>query len=103
MEWNVFYYDMNARKITTFNVFNHYRFAQDVQKSLREYNDKDEFAKSLKLDLMYYFWSKAEYEIIISPWCGNKEMEEIKVDIYMQVMNNWNLFLDYVWNSTEMR
>jgi hypothetical protein len=26
-----------------------------------------------------------------------------KIDIYEQVMNNWDLFLDYVWNSKQHR
>lgn len=101
MEWNVFYHDINAHEITTFNIFDHYRFSKDVQKSLKQCTDKDEFAKELKSDLMYYFWLKAEYEIIISPWCGGRNAEDIKVDIYTQVMNNWNVFLDYVWSNKE--
>ena len=99
MEWNVFYHDINKQEITTFNIFKHGRFNNDVQKNLKEIKDKDEFANALKSDLMYYFWSKSEYEIIISPWCGGNGTEDIKVDIYRQVMNNWDIFLDYVWNS----
>ena len=48
---------------------------------------------------MCNFWAKAEYEVIISLWCGGKNTKDIKVDIYTQVMNNWNVFLDYVWNG----
>lgn len=99
MEWHVFYHDINAQKLTTINIFDHCGFFEDVQKALKKSKSKDEFAKALKSDLMYYFWSKSEYEIIISPWCGGRNTEDIKVDIYTQVMNNWNVFLDYVWNS----
>lgn len=99
LEWNVFYHDINKQKITTLNIFNHWKFAEDVQKSLKKYKDKDEFAEELRQDLMYYFWSKSEYEILISAWCGGRDTKELKVDIYTQVMNNWNVFLDYVWNS----
>ena len=99
MEWNVFYHDINAQKLTTVNIFDHCRFSEDVQKSLKKSTSKDEFAKALKSDLMCYFWSKSEYEIIISPWYGGRNTEDIKVDIYTHVMNNWNVFLDYVWNS----
>lgn len=101
MEWNVFYHDMNAQKIRTINIFDHSRFNRDVSKHLKECQDKNEFAKKLQSELMYYFWAKAEYEIIISPWCGGRNTEEIKVDIYTQVINNWNIFLDYVWDSKE--
>ena len=101
MEWNVFYHDVNAHQIRTLNIFNHDRFSRDVSKYLKECQNKNEFAKKLKSELMYNFWAKAEYEVIITPWCGSRNTEEIKVDIYTQVMNNWNIFLDYVWNSKE--
>lgn len=102
MEWNVFYHDVNAQKITTINIFDHWRFAEDIEKAARKIKDKDEFAKELKSNLMYYFWCKCEYEIIISPWCGGKYTENIKIDIYTQVMNNWNIFLEYVWNNKRL-
>lgn len=51
---------------------------------------------------MYWFWSKCEYEIVISPWVGrNKEEAEVKIDIYDQVMLNFNRFVDYCWSFKE--
>lgn len=103
MKWNVFYHNVNTQKIEAFDIFKHGRFNEDVQKNLKKFKDKSEFAKALKSDLMYYFWCKSEYEIIISPWCGGRETKDIKVDIYTQVMNNWDVFLDYCWNSKKRR
>ena len=103
MEWNVFYHDSNKQEIIAFNIFNHYRFDEEVKRLLKKYSDKDEFAKELKSELMYNFWCKSEYEVIISPWCGGKDTKDIKVDIYEQVMNNWPIFLDYVWNSNKRK
>ena len=99
LKWNVFYHDINKQKITTLNIFNHWKFAEDVQKSLKKFKDKDEFAEELRRDLFYYFGSKCEYEVLISAWCGGNGKEDIKVDIYTQVRNNWDVFVDYVWNS----
>ena len=99
MEWNVFYHDVNKQEIRAFNIFKHSTFNNYVEKHLKECIDKEEFAKKLKSELMYYFWSKSEYEIIISPWCGGRDTKDIKVDIYTQVMNNWDIFLDYVWSK----
>lgn len=99
LKWNVFYHDINRQKITTFNIFDHWKFAEDVQKSLKKFKDRDEFAEQLRRDLFYYFWAKSEYEILISAWCGCRDSKELKVDIYTQVMNNFNIFCDYVWNS----
>ena len=138
LEWNVFRYDINKDKIVAFNIFNHWKFDEDVQKSLKKFKDKGEFAEQLRRDLQYYFWSRAEYELIIEvvndnriilkPWCGCREPEQTKIDvtddkslcwrnfaeehtkrqiyknkakidIYDQVMFNWDNFLELVWNS----
>ena len=82
----------------TFNVFNHRSFVLDVDKDLRRSQTKEEFAEKLRRSLMYYFWSKCEWEIIVSPWVGGRGDEGIKIDVYWQVMNNWDIFLDYIWN-----
>ena len=103
MEWNVFYHDSNKQELKTFNIFDHSTFNENVQKLLKKYKDKNEFAENLKRELMYYFWCKSEYEVIISPWCGGRNTKDIKVDIYTQVMNNWDIFLNYVWESKQHR
>jgi len=53
-------------------------------------------ADSLKRYLMYYMWSKCEYEIILSPWTGRAD--DIKIDVYDQIMMNFNSFVDYCWS-----
>ena len=97
--WNVIYHNINADKIETFNIFNHGGFRGDLKRLYKKYQEKEDFARELKRSLMYYFWGKCEWEIIIEPWCGSDRTKEIKVDVYWQVMNNWDRFLDYVWNA----
>ena len=98
MEWFVYYHDINAQKIVPFNVFRHAAFLEYVQKHLKKCTERDEFAEKLRKELQYYFWSKSEYELILHPWCGSRNMEEVKIDIYNQVMLNFNIFVDYVWS-----
>lgn len=78
------------------------------------------FAPEFRNTLMYYFWSKCECEIILTNWPTSFKVDvekldatkhdvrdvvdlEIakKIDMYDQVMNNWYLILDYVWNNLE--
>lgn len=141
MKWYVYYYDINKNKIELFNIFDHYSFCEYVKKAIKKLKNKDEFAGQLKKELMYYFWSKSEYELIIEitedgcvfliPWCGcgNPEMVKIeikpivtedgvnwkefanlhinkqryknkaKIDIYDQVMFEWDKFVDYCWDN----
>lgn len=97
--WNVFYHDSNSGKIDTYNIFNHGSFRLYVKKAAKKCQTKDEFAKNLRSELMYYFWSKCEWEVLISPWISPHKNEEMKADVCWQVMNNWDVFLDYVWNN----
>lgn len=101
--WNVIYHDINRERIETFNVFQHGKFVEDVEKESKKCKTKEEFADVLRRNLRYYFGSKAEWEVIVSPWCGGRGHEDIKIDVYWQIMNNWEIFLDYVWNAKSKR
>jgi hypothetical protein len=97
MEWNVFYHNVNADRIETFNVFRHGGLVADIASLVKKRKNKEEFAEGLRRSVMYYFWSKCEWEVLISPWCGSRSNKPIKVDVYWQIMNNWDIFLEYTW------
>lgn len=128
LEWNVYREDFNNKEIKVFNIFNHGRFDEDVKKDLKECKIKEEFSEKLKKNLRYYYWSKSEYEIVLTSWTPRIEKEELdrlnreyeeyynkynhapynilvepnvfkKVDICEQVMLNYNVFVDYIWNK----
>lgn len=100
MEWNVVYHNMNSRKIEVYNIFDHYSFRQEVLKAMKECSAREEFEKAVNSSLMYYFWSKSEWEILIYPWLSELK-NGIKVDVCWQVKNNWQRFMDYLWNCKE--
>lgn len=130
MEYYVYYHDFNKRTIEKWNIFNHGRFTEDVKKLLKEDITKEEFAEKLKHKMRYYFWCKAEYEVVVTSWVPHIDKKELdrlnteceehykkwgkypyriyvnpdvgeKVDIYSQVELNWNIFIDYVWSNKE--
>ena len=99
VEWNVYYYNYNSRKVETHNVFNHWRFIEYSAKAIKKNkDDKKSLEEQIRRELMYYYWSKYEWEVIVSPFTSNpKEEEEKKLDVYEQVMLNWNIFFEYFW------
>lgn len=124
LEWNVYVKDMNCREIKSYNIFNHGRFTHEIEELIEQYgNSKEEFAKEVDLSLRYYFWSKCEWETVITSWPPhiikeeldrlNKEMTkeypslsvnlevEEKIDVYQQVMLNWDRFIDYLWGEVK--
>lgn len=98
MEWNVYRYDFNRKEIVIFNIFIHSEFKTRVESHLKKCDNKEEFAEQLRKELIYVYWSRSEYEILIRAWCGGYGDEEVKVDIYSQVKLNWDRFVDYCWS-----
>ena len=101
MKWLVYINDYYTRKsITTYNIFDHYRFKEDCDEIWDKFKfDKDMFEEQIKRKLVYYFGSKCEWEIILSGWPPLKSFKEKKIDVYDQVMLNWDTFINYVWNQ----
>lgn len=62
--------------------------------------DRPTFERELQRSLKYFFWSKCEWEVLISPWCEPDKDKAIKVDVCWQVMLNWDKFAAYVWEHT---
>lgn len=88
--WKAYYHSMSGHEIRPFNIFEHGRFREEVRKLLLKCTEKEAFAEELRRSLFYYYCSKCEWEVVIGPWCGDRGTKEIKVDVYMQVMNNWD-------------
>ena len=105
LEWYAYYYNYNDDKIVPFNVFEHGRFYEDCQKNARKNSkDYDKFCEQLRTDAMYYYWSKCEWELVLSPWTPRKERCDIKIDVWDQVKLNWEQFCLYVWeHGPELR
>ena len=105
LEWYVYNYNCNADKIEVFNIFRHGGFKEYFDKWIKECKTKEELVEHLTSELRYYFWSKAEYELVIeltednriflNPWCGCREPEKVRIDITDDTSLNWKEFLEY--------
>ena len=101
MKWLVYIFNINSQKMEVHDIFDHYKFNDDVNKALTVCKTKEEFAAELMSNLRYYYWCKAEWEIVIKPWVGGRDCIENKIDVFSQVVNNWEVFLDYCWSFRE--
>ena len=85
MHWFTIYYDCNAKEFKPYDVLK-YREGF-IKKLKKKVASKEEFTQKMKTEMMYYFWSKCEWEvlltnedgrIIMSPWIGP---EDIVLDV----------------------
>lgn len=103
LEWNVYIGDINSRQIKVFNIFNHRGFYNDCITAKKKFRDnKEEFGEGVRNSLIYYYWSKCEWEVIIDHWPQCERFECKKVDVYSQVMNNWGIFIDYLFANKDL-
>ena len=98
--WIVKIFDCNAQKIKDYDILK-YR-EDDIKKLKKKYITKEEFAEALRRECMYRFWSKAEWELIIEciedsrvilrPWCGCYNPDEVKIDVTDDTSFDWQGF-----------
>lgn len=100
LEWIVYKDDVNRKQLRPYNIFNHSRFMGSVQTLLKKCKTKEDFAEKIRMELRYNFWSKSEYEVIISkiddkiimsPWIGN---DDIRIDVTNDDNFDWLGFYD---------
>lgn len=127
LTWNVFVEDSNRKEIKTYNVLNAGIMAE-IRKRTKNIKKKADFEAEVKSILMYYYWSKCEWEIILTSWPTRISIEELnrlknelkeyvkthnkvpyilcprlnvaeKIDVFRQIEINWDIFIDYLWNN----
>ena len=101
MHWYVLMYNMNSKMINTYDVFDHSGFYNDVKKLLVSDLGVDDFKEKLRRSFQYWFWCRCEFEVLVCGWSPSHKDVEKKIDIYEQVMLNWDVFVDYVFNYME--
>lgn len=100
IKWNVYYEDFNKREIKTFNIFDHLKVVEDIEEANKKYHqDKENFLECLRRTCMYHFWSKCEWEIILSGWPPVDNFKDEKISVYDQLNLNWDVFCNFVWEN----
>ena len=78
-------------KFTSFDVM---PYLEDEYERLdKKPSNRDEVEKFIRSYAMYMWWSRCQYEILISDWPCEKHTE--KWDIYKQVMMNFDIIVDH--------
>mgnify|MGYP003298440321 CR=1 FL=1 len=100
LSWKVLEFDCNAQEIKYYDILK-YR-EDDIKKMKKKSATKEEFAELLKREMMYRFWSKCEWELVIeiteddrvwlNPWAGCRESEKVRIDVTDREDYDWKGF-----------
>lgn len=102
MTWIVKRFDANGQKIVDYDVL---QYRENLIKELkRKYKTVEEFAAELKSEMMWQYWSRCEWEVIIKrtddnriilyPWCGCRDVDNAVVDVTDDERFDWQGFAD---------
>lgn len=96
------HYNCNANKIEDYDVLN--RRESEIKKLKKKCETKEEFFEALRSEFMWRFWSKAEWELIVSkgedgrvvlsPWCGCSNPDSCLIDVTDDKSFDWSGFAD---------
>ena len=102
LKWFVFVEDINSKLIKVYNIFEHKDFMEDCNDAWENYKNKhhdfSRYQEDIDGILMYYFWCKCEWEIILSNFPPSDSFQKKKIDVYQQVKINWKKFMDYLFS-----
>ena len=129
--WNIFAEEHG--EIVPINIFEYnWVFLKDgLLVAKKKYKDNfEEFADHIRSWLQHEYWSRSEYETVITSWppyIEDAELERInkekaehiekygkfyresveltvgyKIDIFTQIMMNWDRFIEYIWNNKHL-
>ncbi len=125
MKWTVKKFDHNKREIKDYDLFPYFeKFLLELKKKRKT---KEEFAEAIKHELMYHYWSRYEYELIIqikengciflAPFSACKDDEKATIEVTNDTGYDWKGFAEKhvakqrfgneakidIWNQIEYR
>lgn len=96
LKWYVMIHDFNSDKIIKYNVLAYDYLIDSLKKAIKKkeittYNELKEF---IKRKLMAQYWSRVEYEILVSGI--HTRVEPQKIDVWYQLEMNLDNLVEYI-------
>ena len=101
LEWYAFMYDWNKQELVRTNALGT-RFVEDIQTRIKRdnINSYEGLKEGIKRELMYYYWCRAEYEVMVTDLFPRDfeefEKKAVKIDIWYQLEPNLDRITEYV-------
>ena len=103
LEWNVLLHDFNSSKIRKYNVLNDDYIINSIKKAIKKQEIKNyaEFKEFIARKFMAQYWSRTEYEILVSGLFDIDKAE--KIDVWYQIEMNLDNIAEYMINKLKLK
>lgn len=119
MKFYALRYDVNAKEVKPFNIFQNICFAEDVERKMKKYLADPEhyeyqdyhglksqniygeaaIKKDIDLALRGEFWARAQYEMCVGDKFEQNPDNLTATDVYEQCAMNFDVLFDYILRS----
>ena len=93
--FNVIVYNFNTKKFVPYNIFTY--LEREFKKSSLKDMSKESLMSWILDKSRYMFWSRCEYEVILSPWPPIGGIAK-KIDVFEQIEMNIEVITDMFYN-----
>ena len=100
-QFNVLLWDINAKTIIAYDVLPYFQKCWKKQRNKENFQVFGDYKQFIDNWAKYRFWSRCEYEFIISPWPPSEE--QLKIDIYDQIKMNLDLLTEVFIKSLKLK
>lgn len=84
-------WDFNTDNLVEYDVLPYFRNCYNNLNKSKRPSTAEEWKEFVKGNGMYMFWSRCQYEIIVTGWPQQKN--EVKVDVWQQIKMNMDLIV----------
>lgn len=82
--------NINAKEFEKYDVMPYFiNCYKEARKKKKQPKTFDEFKEFVKSNSMYMYWSRCQYEIVLTDWPSQSRSK--KIDIHWQLMMNWDV------------
>ena len=93
LKWYALIHHYDQEKLDPYNVL-YEDMVYHIDEVIDKTGDYEQIKEKVRIELMSMFWSRTEYEMIVSNWSG-KDFKE-KIDIWTQLYANLDLITEYL-------
>lgn len=97
LKFYVLLFDFNRKEAEMYNIFNDIVVREDIIYAIKRKVSKEELKEILSATCKYVFWSRCEYEIVVTGFPIDDKSE--KIDAWFQIEPNLDIITEYLWRE----
>jgi len=104
LEWYALKYDTNKKRIVNYNILSD-ELAKSIIKQMqkKEIHNLEDLKSCINNWMLYYYWTKSEFELAVTNLYDKNLENAEKVDIYSQVKPNLDRIAEYINNVMDLK